>query len=115
MEGDGETVFRRACKFGFEGIVAARWRAERPAKKKPAVPATTSRIDVVDQREQVTARAKRDQPLTPERGEEIANTMAGAGCTARLPSADVGVPPRFPAKMTPQARLKISTILSKGD
>ena len=26
-----------------------------------------------------------DQPLTPERGEEIANTMKGAGCTARLP------------------------------
>ena len=39
-----------------------------------------------------------DQPLTPERGEEIANTMAGAGCTARLPSADAGVPPRFPAQ-----------------
>ena len=26
-----------------------------------------------------------DQPLTPERGEEIANTLKGAGCTARLP------------------------------
>ena len=39
-----------------------------------------------------------DQPLTPERGEEIANTMAGAGCTARLPSVDAGVPPRFPAQ-----------------
>jgi hypothetical protein len=39
-----------------------------------------------------------DQPLTPERGEEIANTMAGAGCTARLPSADAGVSPRFPAQ-----------------
>ena len=26
-----------------------------------------------------------DQPLTPERGEEITNTMKGAGCTARLP------------------------------
>ena len=26
-----------------------------------------------------------DQPLTPERGEEIANTLEGAGCTARLP------------------------------
>ena len=39
-----------------------------------------------------------DQPLTPERGEEIANTMEGAGCTARLPSADAGVPPRFPAQ-----------------
>jgi hypothetical protein len=39
-----------------------------------------------------------DQPLTPEGGEEIANTMAGAGCTARLPSADAGVPPRFPAQ-----------------
>jgi hypothetical protein len=26
-----------------------------------------------------------DQPLTPERGEEIANTMTGFGCTARLP------------------------------
>ena len=39
-----------------------------------------------------------DQPLTPERGEEIASTMAGAGCTARLPSADAGVPPRFPAQ-----------------
>jgi hypothetical protein len=26
-----------------------------------------------------------DQPLTHERGEEIANTMKGAGCTARLP------------------------------
>ena len=39
-----------------------------------------------------------DQPLTPERGEEIANTMAGAGCTARLPSADAGIPPRFPAQ-----------------
>ena len=36
-----------------------------------------------------------DQPLTPERGEEIAHTMAGAGCTARLPSADAGVPPRL--------------------
>ena len=39
-----------------------------------------------------------DQPLTPKRGEEIANTMAGAGCTARLQSADAGVPPRFPAQ-----------------
>ena len=39
-----------------------------------------------------------DQLLTPERGEEIANTMAGAGCTARLPSADAGVPPRFSAQ-----------------
>ena len=39
-----------------------------------------------------------DQPLTPERGEEIANTMEGAGCTARLPSVDSGVPPRFPAQ-----------------
>ena len=26
-----------------------------------------------------------DQPLTPERAEEIANTLKGAGCTARLP------------------------------
>jgi hypothetical protein len=26
-----------------------------------------------------------DQPLTPERGEEIANTMKDSGCTARLP------------------------------
>jgi hypothetical protein len=26
-----------------------------------------------------------DQPLTPGRGEEIANTLKGAGCTARLP------------------------------
>jgi hypothetical protein len=26
-----------------------------------------------------------EQPLTPERGEEIANTMEGAGCAARLP------------------------------
>jgi len=39
-----------------------------------------------------------DQPLTPERGGEIANTMAEAGCTARLPSADAGVPPRFPSQ-----------------
>ena len=39
-----------------------------------------------------------DQLLTPERGEEIANTMEGAGCTARLPSTDAGVPPRFPAQ-----------------
>jgi hypothetical protein len=38
------------------------------------------------------------QTLTPERGEEIANIMAGAGCTARLPSADAGVPPSFPAQ-----------------
>ena len=38
------------------------------------------------------------QTLTPERGEEIANIMARAGCTARLPSADAGVPPRFPAQ-----------------
>jgi hypothetical protein len=26
-----------------------------------------------------------DQTLTPERGEGIANTMSGFGCTARLP------------------------------
>jgi hypothetical protein len=26
-----------------------------------------------------------DQPLTPERAEEIAFTMKGTGCTARLP------------------------------
>ena len=26
-----------------------------------------------------------DQPLTPERREEIVNTMEGTGCTARLP------------------------------
>ena len=38
------------------------------------------------------------QTLTPERGEEIANIMAGAGCTARLPSADAGVPARFPTQ-----------------
>jgi hypothetical protein len=39
-----------------------------------------------------------DQPLTPERSEEIVNIMAGAGCTARLPSADAGIPRdlRFP-------------------
>jgi hypothetical protein len=30
-----------------------------------------------------------DQPLTPERSEEITKTMAGAGCTARLPSTDL--------------------------
>ena len=40
-----------------------------------------------------------DQPLTPERSEEITKTMTGAGCTARLPSADAGVPPRFPARL----------------
>jgi len=28
-----------------------------------------------------------DQPLTPERSGEIVNTMSGAGCTARFPSA----------------------------
>ena len=39
-----------------------------------------------------------DQPMTPERGEEIASTMAGAGCTARLPSADAGFPPRLPTQ-----------------
>ena len=39
-----------------------------------------------------------DQSLTPERREEIANTMEGAGCAARFPSADAGVPPRFPAQ-----------------
>jgi len=39
-----------------------------------------------------------EQPLTPERGEEIATTMDGAGCTARLPSAVAGVPPRFPVQ-----------------
>jgi hypothetical protein len=39
-----------------------------------------------------------DQALTPERCEEIANTMAVAGCTVRLPSADADVPPRFPAQ-----------------
>ena len=38
------------------------------------------------------------QAPTPERGEEIANIMAGAGCTARPPSADASVPPRFPAQ-----------------
>ena len=26
-----------------------------------------------------------DQPLTPERREEIVNTMEGTGCSARLP------------------------------
>ena len=26
-----------------------------------------------------------DQPITPERREEIANTMEGTGCSARLP------------------------------
>jgi hypothetical protein len=26
-----------------------------------------------------------EQPLTPERGEEVANTMKVAGCIARLP------------------------------
>ena len=29
-----------------------------------------------------------DQHLTPERGEEIANTMKGFGCTVRLPGAN---------------------------
>ena len=36
-----------------------------------------------------------DQPVTPERGVEIANTIAGGGCTARLPSAEDGVPRRL--------------------
>src|SRR5262249_41605388 len=40
---------------------------------------------------------RRSAPDACARGEEIANTMAGAGWTARLPSADAGVPPRFPA------------------
>src|SRR5262249_27850779 len=61
-----------------------------------------------------------DQPLTPERGEEIANTMAGAGCTARLPSADARGPPRFPpprvlrkrAPLSPQTYLKATDTLS---
>jgi hypothetical protein len=39
-----------------------------------------------------------NQPLTPERREEIANTMAGAGCAARLPSADAGIPQRIPTQ-----------------
>jgi len=39
-----------------------------------------------------------DQPLTPERVKEIADTMEGAGCTARLPSADASSSPRFPAQ-----------------
>jgi hypothetical protein len=39
-----------------------------------------------------------DQPLTRESGEEIANTMEGAGCTARLPSADAVFLRAFPLK-----------------
>jgi bifunctional non-homologous end joining protein LigD len=40
IEGDGETVFRHACKFGLEGIVMARPAAgsERKAKNSFAVP-----------------------------------------------------------------------------
>jgi hypothetical protein len=34
---------------------------------------------------QLQAKLVGDQPLTPERSEEIANTMNGFGCTARLP------------------------------
>jgi hypothetical protein len=33
-----------------------------------------------------------DQPLTPERAEEIAKTMDRTGCAARLPPTDAGVP-----------------------
>jgi siroheme synthase len=33
------------------------------------------------------------QPLTPERGEEIAKTLNRTGCTARLPARDAGVSP----------------------
>jgi hypothetical protein len=47
-----------------------------------------------------------DQPLTPQRGEEIVNTMAGAGCTSRLPSADAGIPPRFPVQTCDEHCLK---------
>jgi hypothetical protein len=39
-----------------------------------------------------------DQPLTAERREKVANTMEGAGCTARLPSAFAGIPPRLPVQ-----------------
>jgi hypothetical protein len=39
-----------------------------------------------------------DQPLTPERGEEIAIILGQTGCTASLPSADAGASPRFPAQ-----------------
>jgi hypothetical protein len=30
--------------------------------------------------------------------DKLVGDMAGAGCTARLPSADAGVPPRSPAQ-----------------
>jgi hypothetical protein len=39
-----------------------------------------------------------DQPLTTERSEKIANAMEGAGCTAPLPSAVAGIPPRLPVQ-----------------
>src|SRR5262249_56212853 len=46
-----------------------------------------------------------DQPLTPERGEEIANTMAGAGWTAPLPSPAAPLPPPLsPPRGLPQTR-----------
>src|SRR3989442_9367733 len=46
------------------------------------------------------------QPLTPEGGGGIANTIARAGCTARVPAADAGVFPRFsaPRKLRQRAR-----------
>jgi hypothetical protein len=39
-----------------------------------------------------------DQPLSPERGEEITDILDRNGCTARLPSADATVGPRFPGQ-----------------
>ena len=40
-----------------------------------------------------------NQPLTPERAEEIAKTMNRSGCTARFPLPDAGV---FPAASMPE-------------
>jgi bifunctional non-homologous end joining protein LigD len=34
MEGDGETVFRHACKLGLEGIVSKRKDSNAPAVKR---------------------------------------------------------------------------------
>ena len=44
-----------------------------------------------------------DQPLTPERCEEIVNTMEGTGCTARLPCSECAPFPASPMRMWPMS------------
>jgi len=87
---------RKTCYSTSEGLLAMRssgWAARQPSKNTQGSAGISS----------VPGQAHRRSAPDPQRGGEIAKTMAGVGCTARLPSAHAGVPPRFRAQSRKRA------------